>query len=195
MPNSNKPKVALIDANHKDRQLILRYSQCYFNLEEFSSVGEFISSKAVSSFKGIIYDPNEISGRPQTNITPLVNKNMFINTLIVSRYDDARFAVCCLKSGAVDYVFKPFSEKHLVDGLDALQDKINLQIRENVFDRLTAREKDVCELISNGLSTKEIARVLDISPRTVDVHRAKILAKVGVSNSPQLIIKRIVATY
>jgi FixJ family two-component response regulator len=195
MPSSNKPKVALIDSNIKDRQLILRYSQCYFILEEFSSLGEFLTSKSINSFRGVIYDPHENGERPQTNIIPLASKNLLCSTLIVSRYDDARFAVCCLKGGAVDYIFKPFSEKNLVEGLDALQEKINSHIRENVFERLTAREKDVCELIASGLSTKEIARVLDISPRTVDVHRAKILAKVGVSNSPQLIIKRNVASY
>jgi two-component system response regulator FixJ len=60
------------------------------------------------------------------------------------------------------------------------------------FDRLTARERDVLQLISNGLSNKEAGRHLEISPRTVEVHRARIMEKLGAKNTADLM--RIVLT-
>jgi DNA-binding CsgD family transcriptional regulator len=52
---------------------------------------------------------------------------------------------------------------------------------------LTQREASVCDLIIEGLSTKEIARRLQISPRTVEAHRAAVFAKKGVRNAVELV--------
>lgn len=56
-----------------------------------------------------------------------------------------------------------------------------------VASSLTGREETVCELIVSGMTTKEIARRLDISPRTVEAHRAAIFAKKGVRNAVELV--------
>jgi len=53
----------------------------------------------------------------------------------------------------------------------------------------TARERQVAKMIAEGSTTKEIARVLEISPRTVDVHRARLMDKFGVRNSQELVAR------
>jgi DNA-binding CsgD family transcriptional regulator len=56
---------------------------------------------------------------------------------------------------------------------------------------LTPREKEVCRLICQGHSTKEIARTLEISPRTVEVHRARVMEKTGAANLSDLVRKHV----
>jgi DNA-binding NarL/FixJ family response regulator len=58
---------------------------------------------------------------------------------------------------------------------------------EDPYGRLTAREREVFHLIAEGLTTKEIARQLDISAKTAENHRARVLGKVGVRNTAELV--------
>jgi DNA-binding NarL/FixJ family response regulator len=57
----------------------------------------------------------------------------------------------------------------------------------NQLDRISGREREVLELVADGLSSKEIARQLDLSPRTIEVHRANLFSKLGVDSLADLI--------
>lgn len=110
-------------------------------------------------------------------------------------------AVGAMKLGATDVVTKPIDNEMLVRSVrDALTRDVLLgtvqggkrPIEIRGFNQLTPREREVLELISNGQSNKETGRELGISPRTVEVHRARVMDKLGARNTADLM--RIVLT-
>ena len=115
---------------------------------------------------------------------------------IVMMADDANveLAVSAMKKGARDFVAKPCAADSVVgrikqvinDHLSEPQSKIDLTNFRG-GDRLTPRERDVLHKIAQGASNKEAGRQLGISPRTVEVHRARIMEKIGARNTADLV--------
>jgi two-component system response regulator FixJ len=111
-------------------------------------------------------------------------------------------AVLAMKAGATDVFTKPIDSERLVRAVrDALKHDIQLgaisdngrrRIEVRGFDQLTPREREVLQLITNGQSNKEAGRQLGISPRTIEVHRARVMEKLGARNTADLM--RIVLT-
>jgi FixJ family two-component response regulator len=110
-------------------------------------------------------------------------------------------AVAAMKSGAADVVTKPIDNENLVRIVrDALRQDIHVSavasgrraVEVRGFSQLTPREREVLQLITNGQSNKEAGRELGISPRTIEVHRARVMEKLGARNTADLM--RIVLT-
>ena len=109
-------------------------------------------------------------------------------------------AVTAMKLGALDVLSKPFDSDRL---LALVQDALrhagrpgpgeSLHVATRGFDQLTPRERDVLRLISNGQSNKEAGRQLGISPRTIEVHRARVMEKLGARNTADLMRKLLTA--
>ena len=110
-------------------------------------------------------------------------------------------AVMAMKLGASDVVAKPIDTEQLLSGVrDALRRDVHLgamqggrrPVEVRGFSQLTPREREVLQLITNGQSNKEAGRELGISPRTIEVHRARVMEKLGARNTADLM--RIVLT-
>jgi len=110
-------------------------------------------------------------------------------------------AVVAMKAGASDVVTKPIDTEHLVRLVrEALRRDIHIgasdsgqrPVEVRGFSQLTRREREVLQLITNGQSNKEAGRELGISPRTIEVHRARVMEKLGAKNTADLM--RIVLT-
>lgn len=98
------------------------------------------------------------------------------------------------KAGAVDFLTKPVDEEALIEAIQAgfarldgarSRDAERVEARA-LLARLTAREREVLAMVGNGHATKEIARALDLSPRTVETHRANIAAKLGTASVAEM---------
>jgi len=110
-------------------------------------------------------------------------------------------AVTAMKLGAADVISKPIDTEHLLTIIrDALRRDVHLgamqggrrPVEVRGFSQLTPREREVLQLITNGQSNKEAGRELGISPRTIEVHRARVMEKLGARNTADLM--RIVLT-
>lgn len=110
-------------------------------------------------------------------------------------------AVTAMKLGATDVLSKPIDSELLLTVLrDALRKDVHLgamqgghrPVEVRGFSQLTPREREVLQLITNGQSNKEAGRELGISPRTIEVHRARVMEKLGARNTADLM--RIVLT-
>ncbi|MGJ3264839.1 MAG: response regulator transcription factor [Salinarimonas sp.] len=119
---------------------------------------------------------------------------------IISGQGDIPMAVTAIKAGAHDFLEKPFDADEVISRVreavsrrrKAAQAGSKLGIRFNGAELLTPRERDVLEQIAHGASNKEAGRELGISPRTIEVHRARIMEKLGARNTADLV--RIVFT-
>lgn len=106
-----------------------------------------------------------------------------------------------MKLGASDVISKPLDTEHFLGVVrDALRRDVHLgamqggrrPVEVRGFSQLTPREREVLQLITNGQSNKEAGRELGISPRTIEVHRARVMEKLGARNTADLM--RIVLT-
>jgi two-component system response regulator FixJ len=117
---------------------------------------------------------------------------------IISGVGDIPMAVEAIKNGALDFIQKPFDATTLVtqvrEAVDAWGrraknggggDILNKQFPGH--DLLTSRERDVLAQIAAGSSNKQAGRELGISPRTIEVHRARIMEKLGAKNAADLV--------
>jgi len=115
--------------------------------------------------------------------------------IFLSGHADVATAVEAVKRGAFDFCEKPFSDNALVDRVEqALQhsarllaQRRQLQRRQSRIDALTEREQAVMRLIAAGLPNKLVAEQLQISVRTVEVHRAHVFDKLGVRSAVDLV--------
>jgi two-component system, LuxR family, response regulator FixJ len=118
--------------------------------------------------------------------------------LVISGHGDISTAIDAIKNGALDFIEKPFDAGKVAarvrEAIGAWRRTRNRAKNEDGLmvsdfpgrDRLTAREYEVLQRIADGASNKETGRTLGISPRTVEVHRARIMEKLNAKNAADL---------
>ena len=124
-----------------------------------------------------------------------VARGCIIPVIFLTGHGDVPLAVSALKRGAFDFVEKPFNDNQLVDRVIEAMRSDEAKRREaereaGVAARLgglTAREREVMERVLSGEPNKAIADALDIAVRTVEVHRARVFEKMGVSSAVELV--------
>lgn len=112
-------------------------------------------------------------------------KHPGLPTIVITAHGDVSTARTALRDGAVDFLEKPIDEGDLLDAVNAaltsdqriVQEARDREELEARLQRLTTREREVFERITNGQHNREIAEEFGISPRTVEVHRARIMEK------------------
>jgi two-component system response regulator FixJ len=125
----------------------------------------------------------------------LRDRGVGLPIILISAHGDVPMAVRAMKAGAIDFLEKPINEQVLLDRVQGC-----LRVAHRTYDdaelvaatrarleALTPREREVLDRLVKGESSKIIAAELDISPRTVDVHRAHIMDKLGVRSIAELV--------
>jgi FixJ family two-component response regulator len=111
--------------------------------------------------------------------------------IIITAHGDVPTARAAFRADAVDFLEKPFDHGLLLAAIQNAFSKEDRRLRRSSeTDRLallTARERDVLEHAAKGLHAKEIGRELGISARTVEVHKTRLMAKLGVRNVAELV--------
>jgi FixJ family two-component response regulator len=118
-----------------------------------------------------------------------------IPIIFITGHGDVQMAVRAIKAGAFDFVEKPFNDQDLLDRiqraikLDGLR-RLEEMESETLLarrDSLTDREREVMSLVVEGLSNKVIAARLDLSPKTIEVHRARVMEKMRARSISDLV--------
>ena len=115
----------------------------------------------------------------------------WVPVLMITGYGDIPTAVKAMKAGAVDFIEKPLDKKNFVQKIRSILKK-NVSTHPDLGNALTRSEKKILQLVLEGMSNKEIANLLHRSARTIEVHRAHIMRKLGVDNLVDL-VKRVAA--
>jgi two-component system, LuxR family, response regulator FixJ len=125
----------------------------------------------------------------------LVEEELDIPLIFLTAHGDIPAAVNAMQSGAVDFVQKPFNPQAFLASINRIsrlarerhaRRELDRGFRERLA-RLSTREAEVLDGVLDGRTSKEIARCLDISPKTVDVHRANLLHKMMVNSGAELV--------
>jgi DNA-binding NarL/FixJ family response regulator len=130
----------------------------------------------------------------------MVTENPHIKVMALSTHSDGSVVAKMIKAGATGYMLKESAFSELLDGLHTMADGktylcskiskivftdyINLltNSKAETLDALTGREREVLQLVAEGHTTKDIAKTLQLSPKTVDSHREHIMEKLGIRN-------------
>jgi FixJ family two-component response regulator len=125
----------------------------------------------------------------------LLSMHSTLPIIFITGHGDVPMAVSALKKGAIDFIEKPFNDQEMVKLIrtalaedlkrhDARRQEAEAQRR---IEGLTPREREVLDLIVAGRLNKQIADDLGISIKTVEVHRARVMEKMGVNSLAELV--------
>jgi two-component system, LuxR family, response regulator FixJ len=125
----------------------------------------------------------------------LINRGSIRPIILITGHGDIDLAVSAVKAGAFDFIEKPFDERRLLasvrEAVEKLRQRANavaeLEGMQARFRLLSARQRQVMELAATGLSNKEIGTKLNISPKTVENHRAWVMERIGARNVAELV--------
>lgn len=115
--------------------------------------------------------------------------------IVITAHGDLASSRQAFKANAIDFLEKPFDDEQIVAALDLAfnrlhdseADQAERRRRSEAVASLTEREREVMILLGEGLQNREVAARLDLSPRTIEVHKARILAKLGIRNVAELV--------
>jgi len=121
--------------------------------------------------------------------------------IVVTGHGDVQMAVRAMKDGAFDFIEKPYNDQILLDLVQKAVrecERRRTQVTshqeiQDLVDTLTPRERQVMDMIVAGNTNKQIAYALDISEKTVEAHRAKVMEKLQASSLADLIRKSLTA--
>ena len=192
----NGTTVLVVDDDDDDRESLNELLTSYgFAVDAYGTARAFLEGFTLPQRGCLVLDVRlpDMSGLEV--LQRLVTDGITLPTIMVTAYGDVRIAVAAMKAGAVDFIEKPISvdvllhSLHLALSVDRGSDE-HAQRASEVAERLallTPREQQIFARLAHGDSNKAIARELGISPRTVEVHRARVMGKMQARNLADLV--------
>lgn len=193
-------RVFIVDDEEDVREAVkLLIASDGLTAEAFASADDFLAAYEPGTPGCLILDVRMPGMNGLVAQQTLRQRGIELPIIFISGHGDIPMAVRAVQEGALDFLEKPFSDEALLDcvrrGLE--QDR---QQRAEAAERaaveaclatLTPREREVMDKLIEGKVNKIIARELDASTRTVEIHRARVLQKMEVDNAAQL-VRRVV---
>lgn len=164
--------------------------------EEYSSAQAFLDAFQPERPGCLILDVRMRGMSGLVLLEKLAESGTGIPVIIITGHGDIPMAVRTLKLGAVDFIQKPYRDQLLLDSINnALAlDAAARRARAGTDDlarrlaELTSREREIFDMLLEGLTSKYIARELGVSPRTVEAHRRSLLRKLSVASVKELLL-------
>jgi two-component system response regulator FixJ len=181
------------DPDARDSLATLLRASAY-NAETFESAKLFLANDGASLTGCVIADIRMPDMDGLELQEELARRGAHLSVIIVTGHADVPLAVRAMKAGAIDFLEKPFDETALLASVErgfaalaAATDGGADRAAEERFGHLTERERQVLEQIVDGHANKVIAYHLTISPRTVELHRARVMEKMAARSVAELV--------
>jgi FixJ family two-component response regulator len=196
---SSDGEIFVVDDDPAVRDVLTTlFSRDGFHVTNFADGASLLATTRIRTPICIILDV-QIPGQSGLDILKELNAQDYPAPIfIISGQGDIAMAVDAIKNGALDFIEKPFRGGDIVTRVrEAIEAHRRRQTETDPSNAslfhfpgrepLTRREQDVLTQIVAGASSKEAGRQLGISPRTIEVHRARIMAKLGAKNAADLV--------
>jgi len=167
-----------------------------YGVESFASAEDFLVLDKCDNSPACLILDLQMSGMNGLALQEeITSQNRIMPIIFVTAHGDIPSSVKAIKNGAVDFLSKPFDDEKLFDAIEealikAAKARAVLEEKEVIrqrLDTLTAREYEILTYVIAGLLNKQTAYTLEISEKTVKVHRARIMEKMGVDSVAQLV--------
>jgi two-component system, LuxR family, response regulator FixJ len=194
---SSTPTVFVVDDDPSVRRALARLIDSVgLKVETYPGGQEFLNAYDASRPGCLVLDVRmpQVSGLQLQEW--LSERGIELPIIFVTGHGDVPMSVRAMRAGAVDFLPKPFSNQDLLDAVQrALTRDVELRAaratRASVDERvrrLTRREREVFVLVATGKMNKEIASALDISEKTIKVHRARVMEKMEAGSLAELVL-------
>jgi FixJ family two-component response regulator len=192
MSSPDNPTVFIVDDDGRMRAATQRLLKSVgLHSESFATPQDFLRHKLPDAPSCLVLDIR-LPGMSGLEVQSKLNETgAQIPIIFITGHGDIAMTVKAMKSGAVEFLTKPFRDQDLIDAIQqALKRSIETRQEQNEiaqlkerYAKLTAREREVLHLIVSGMLTKQIASMLGTSEITATVHRGQVMRKMQ-ANSP-----------
>lgn len=198
--SSTKPCLHFLDPDTRMRAELARIaSEAGCHAEIYSDMSDLVAHPPRT---GIVFvrDCHELGGVAEV-LDRLMSLGIWLPVIAMDHDPAASRVVGAVKCGALDYLALPLRPERLASCLAKVKKEaaaVSEERRQRIYAQqqmstLSARERQVLEAIADGASNKQIARQLQISPRTVEIHRANMMTKMGVRHVAAAIRMKLVS--
>lgn len=196
-----EPTVFIIDDDEAVRRFLSGLiASVGLHVETYASAQEFLDADEPSQPGCLLLDIRMPGMSGLELQKELASRNIRIPIIILTGHGNVQVAVHAMKAGAVDFIEKPFNNELLLDriqmavaeSIDADTTRVKQDEIAHRMELLTPREHQVLDIVAAGETNKAIARRLDISEKTVEIHRARVMEKMQAKSLADLV--KMVAT-
>ena len=193
--DTNRDVVYIVDDDTDVRQsLAAALTAAGYTVEAYSRADEFLANDCGNEPHCLVVDLLMPGMTGLQLCQEIVSRKAGWSFVMVSGSADVATAVEVMRLGAVDFLEKPFRWPRLLEAVGRANQKVRSGRKARLAEidcaarlsQLTPRERQILDSLANGQVTKEIAAHLGISTRTVDVHRSRIMQKLGIESPLQL---------
>lgn len=195
-PTSDGQQVYIVDDDHAVRDSLgFLLESVGLPFKSFASAAEFLD--AYDDAHGVLVLDVRMPLMSGLELQEVLSARgaTHLKIIFISGHGDIEMAVEALKRGATDFLSKPFRDQELLDRIHQALETNQAQLEKSAsltdtrarLATLTPREQEVLAMVADGKANKVVAMDLDISQRTVEIHRANVMEKMGASSLAQLI--------
>ena len=177
---------------HALRTLLERSS---FLVRDFAAAEELLEDIDPAA-RGVLVLDQRMDGMSGLELqTELRGRDVTLPIIFITGHGDVPMSVKAMKEGAFDFLEKPFSNEQLLESIRGALLREARDHREHAhkaairarYEGLTPREQEVMRYIVQGMSNKRLAKQLGVSNRTIEVHRSRVMMKMGSESLPELV--------
>ena len=190
-------KIYIVDDDPSIRKSLNRLlTSSNYSVETFSSADEFMACRLESTELACLILDVKMPGVSGFELQEeLLSQKSSLPIIFISGHGDIPSSVKAIKKGAIDFLSKPFNESDLLKAIEealGYYSKLMMELEEKKviqkrLDLLTKREYEILTYVLTGMLNKNIAAKLNISEKTVKVHRGRVMAKLDVYSIAELV--------
>ena len=195
--NNLNQTVYIVDDNASVRRGLRRLlKSAGYSVESFDSAQAFLEADPRCQNPACLILDMKMPGMTGSRLQQkLLERDYALPIVFITGHGDISMSVKAMKTGAVDFLTKPFDEGALIDAVEEALKK-DIKTREAIDERqnllkqieaLTPREYEIFSYVITGMLNKQIAYALNISEKTVKVHRGRVMEKLGLDSVAQLV--------
>ncbi|WP_174635006.1 response regulator transcription factor [Yersinia thracica] len=166
-----------------------------WEVKAFSNGQIFLDNLTVTQPSCVLLDIRMPGKSGMTILDTIQERDSALPVIIMTGHGNVELCRRAFKGGALEFLTKPIDADVLIETISMALDQHEQALAaykqqasyQQLFNQLSAREREVATLIIQGETSKQVAHILSISPRTVEAHRANIFAKLEVNSLASLI--------
>jgi len=169
-----------------------------YSVKTFPSAEAFLEHAAASTVEGIMLLDQRMTGMSGLELqAELGKRGIELPIIFITGHGDVRMSVKAVRAGAINFLEKPFSNEDLLASIkeafshadSGRKHRSQVAALRKRHASLTSREREVIQYVVAGMSNRALGELLGVCNRTIEVHRARVMKKMGAESLPDLVRK------